>query len=153
MKFRVLPFVNAIGCLVLTGVLLVQWTRERSLDKTVATLRSDLRTAGKKAAAEAERSSGLERDIATLKEAIEATQKAADESRKAAEDSARLLAEKEAQSNVVQADVAAARDQVKVWQDAIAERDAKLRELNSDLTATRSRLDAAIAKLKAAGAQ
>jgi hypothetical protein len=43
---------------------------------------------------------------------------------------------------------------MKAWQDAVSERDAKIRELNASLTATRNRLDEAISKLKqAAGAR
>src|SRR6478736_8501955 len=100
--------------------MLVQWSRERALDKTVATLGSELQTARKQASADAERAKGFERDIAALKESIEATQKAADESKKAADESVRALAEKEALVTGLQTDAAAARDQMKTWQDAIA---------------------------------
>ena len=70
---------------------------------------------------------------------------------------ARGLAEQSSQAEVLQTELATTREQaaakIKAWEDAIAARDAKLQSLNADLTATRARLDEAIAKLKAAGAR
>lgn len=147
MKSRILPILNATGCVILAGVLVAQWSKERRLDDTNKTLSTSLQAAQKQAAAEAERAAGLDRDVAALKESIEATQKAADASELA-------LAEKETQIKAFQTDVTtAAGEQVKVWEAAIAERDEKLKSLNSDLTATRTRLNEAIAKLKEAGAR
>ena len=42
------------------------------------------------------------------------------------------------------------KQQVKTWEAALTERDAKLRSLDAELIATRKRLDAAIAELKSA---
>jgi len=47
-------------------------------------------------------------------------------------------------------EITAAREQLKTWETAIAARDEKLRALDAELTATRRRLDEAIAKLKEA---
>lgn len=124
---------NAIGCLVLSGVVVMQWSKERSADQERLVIQSALTKARDQAAAEVKRSAGLERDIAVLKESIESTRKAAGE----------LLAEKLNLST-------AAAEQAKSWQAAITERDAKLRALDADLTATRQRLDEAIARLKVA---
>lgn len=147
MQSRVLTILNAAGCLILAGVLVAQWSKERQLDHTVETLNASLLTARKQAAADAERAAGLDRDIAALKESIEATQKAADAS-------AQALTEKEAQLQTFHAEVTtAASDQVKTWQAAIVERDEKLKSLSSELTATRTKLNQAIAKLKEAGAR
>ena len=143
MKSRFLPILNLVGCLALTGLVVTQWNKERGLGDDLAKLRTRLAAATDLAAAEAKRAAALERDIEVLKESIESTQKAAEE---AARNSAELETTREAEA-------AAAREQVKTWQAAIDERDAKLRELNADLTATRQRLDAAIAKLKEAGAR
>ena len=126
MKSRALPILNAFGCLALSGVIVVQWQRERMLDETLAKLKYELRTANDQAAAEATRAANLERDIAVLKESIEATQQAAGES---------------------------AREQGAIWQTSLAERDEKLRELDAELTTTRQRLDEAVARLKEAGAR
>ncbi len=146
MNSRVLPILNAIGCLILAGLVVVQWNKELALDQKLTTLRSELTTTREQAAAETKRAAGLERDIAVLKESIQSSQQASDEA-------ARKFAEKVTQSAGLEAEVTAAREQVKTWQDAIATRDAKLRELDAELTNTRRRLDEAVAKLKTAGAR
>ena len=126
MNSRALPILNAIGCLVLTGVIVLQWQRERALDGSLAQLKSELAAAREFSASESKRAADLERDIAVLKESLEATQQSAAQ---------------------------AAAEQLTIWQTAVAGRDAKLRELDAALAATRQRLDAAIARLKEAGAR
>ena len=142
-KSRVLPLLNAIGCLILTGVIVLQWRKERTLDEAVAQLGAGLHTAKGQAATEAKRAAALERDIAVLKESIEATQQAA-------EAASRLLAEKEARVSALETETASAREQLTLWQNAVTMRDQKLRDLVAELTATRRRLDEAAAKLNAA---
>lgn len=139
-----LPILNAVGCLILAVVVVVQWNKELALDQKLTRLGTELTTAKEQAAAEAKRATGLERDIFVLKESIESSQQAIEEA-------ARRFAEKETQSAGLEAEITTAREQVKTWQDAIAVRDAKLRELNDELSATRRRLDQVIAKLKEAG--
>lgn len=146
MKFRVLPILNAIGCLVLTGLVVGQWKKEHALVRETAALEVQLGAAREQAAAEVKRSAALERDIVVLKESIEAVQKSA-------EQSAGVLAEKATEASGLQSEITAAREQLKVWEEAIATRDAKLRGLNEELVATRERLNEAIAKLKQAGAR
>ena len=136
-----LTILNASGCLVLTALVVMQWNRERARDATLARIKSELFTSEKQVVTATKHSGDLERDIAALKESMEAM-------RVAAEDSARVAAEKESLTNGLQSEVATARAQVQSWQDAIAVRDAKLLELTSHLNATRQRLDAAISKLK-----
>ncbi len=140
-----LTILNASGCLVLTALVVMQWNRERACDATLAKIKSELFTSEKQVVTATKHSGDLERDIAALKESMEAM-------RVAAEDSARVAAEKESLTNGLQSEVATARSQVKSWQDAIAGRDAKLLELTSHLNATRQRLDAAISQLKKADA-
>lgn len=146
MNSRVLPILNAIGCLVLAGLVVVQWNKELVLDQKLTRLGTELTTAREQAAAEGKRAAGLERDISVLKESIESSQQASEEA-------ARRFAEKETQTAGLEVEITTAREQVKTWQDAIAARDAKLRELNDELSATRRRLDEAIAKLKEAAAR
>ena len=146
MKSRVLTLLNAGGCLVLTGVLGLQWAKEKSLRSDFNRTTGKLHAANALAADEVKRSAALERDIAALKEAIEATRKTADQS-------AQALAETDNRSAALQAEIEAARSLTKTWQDAIATRDARLVELNAELTATRQRLDQAVTKLRSAGAR
>ena len=146
MKFRALPILNAIGCLALTGLVVVQWQRERANIADLVTLRADLATATARATAESERRSALERDLAVLKEAIDSTQHAA-------EATARQLTEQTTLTTAVQTELTAARAQVAAWETALKTRDERILALDADLTATRQRLAEAIAKLKAAAAR
>ena len=146
MKSRVLTLLNAGGCLVLTGVLGLQWAKEKSLRSDFNRTTGELHAAKALVATEVKRSAALERDITALKEAIEATRKAADLS-------AQALAETDNRSTALKAEIEASRSLTKTWQDAIATRDARLVELNAELTATRQRLDQAVNKLRSAGAR
>ena len=146
MKSRVLPVINAIGCLVLTSLVAGQWLRERESNQSLAATQGELIVAKEFSSSETKRATALERDIAVLKEAIEATQKSAEEAAQAA-------ATKTTEASTLEAEITAAREQIKTWEAAIALRDSTLRDLNDKLTATRKQLDAAIAQLKAAGAR
>lgn len=143
MKSRILPILNAIGCLALTGVVLLQWNKERAIEASLDARLHELAEVREQAASEAKRSANLERDIGVLKESVEATQKAAEAATLA-------LAERDARALELTEEINAAREQIVTWQAAITERDAKIRELGGELTATRQRLDAAVARLKAA---
>ena len=143
MNCRALPLLNAIGCLALIGLVVVQWLRERATTGDLLALRADLTAATARATAESERRSALERDLAVLKEAIEATQQAA-------ETTARDLTEKTTLTTTLQTELATAREQVTAWETALKARDERILTLTADLTATRQRLAEAIAKLKAA---
>jgi chromosome segregation ATPase len=146
MKSRFLPIINAIGCLVITSLVVVQWQAERASDAAIAKLRRELAESREQTAEESRRRSALERDITVLKEALEATQQAA-------ESATRESAEHQERASRLSGEVDAARDQVTLWETAIAERDERIRKLDSDLKETRERLDQAVERLKAAGAR
>lgn len=139
MKSHVLPILNVIGCLVLTGLVISQWRQERVHMQENLQLKSELGEVRILLAAETQRAAILERDIDALKESIELSRQSAAESEK-------TLAEQNDQ-------LTAARDAVKTWEAAIDVRDAKLRELDGELQATHARLDEAVTKLKAASAK
>lgn len=143
---RALAIINAIGCLLLTALVVVQWRSERVMNGALGRLSAELATVNEQAAEEAKQRAALERDIAVLKETIEATQQAA-------ESSARALVEKDALATRSQTELAAAREQVTAWEAALKVRDERIRSLDTDLSATRKRLDEAIVNLKAAGAR
>lgn len=146
MKFPALPLLNAFGCLLLVGLVVAQWQRERVTQGELVALRTGLVTATTRAAEESKRCSALERDLGVLKEAIAATQQAA-------ETTARDLTGKSIQVTELQTELATAREQVTAWETALKNRDERIAHLSADLTATRARLAEAIAKLKAAGAR
>lgn len=143
---RALPILNALGCLILTGLVVAQWMKERAIHEDLSAVTRQLATARDEVAKEAQRRAVLERDIAVLKEAIESTQKAA-------ESTTRELSEKSTLAASLQTDLDAAREQVAQWESALKARDERIHSLTGDLSATRKRLDEAIAKLKAAGAK
>lgn len=135
---------NAIGCLVLAAVVFTQWGKETRVDATVSKLRVEAAVSRDLVASESKRAANLERDIVVLKKSLEATHRAALE----AADSPR-----QRDNGAIRAELAAAREQVENWQATIVERDAHIRKMESDLTATRRRLDEAIVKLKQVGAR
>lgn len=142
---RFLPIINLVGCLLITGIIVAQWLKERGLDSRIEGLTRQVSETRGQYDAERKRATALERDVAQLKEAIEATVQA----RKDAEETlAKSLAERNSQTALL---TAAAQEQTQTWQKAIAERDERIRSLNTDLLATRKRLDEAIAQLKDAG--
>jgi len=143
MSPRTLTLLNTIGCLALTGLIVAQWCKERTIQGNLAETTRQLAITRDQAAEESQRRAALERDIAVLKETIEATQKAA-------ETSAHDFAEKDALATELQAQLTSAREQLATWEAALKTRDQRIHLLDSELAATRKRLDEAIAKLKAA---
>ena len=146
MTSRTLPLVNAIGCLALTGLVVAQWFKERSMRDELVQSKAKLSLALQQTDEESKRRTALERDIAVLKETIESA-------RKAAETSTKDIVEKDRSVTQLQAELTAAREQITVWETAMKTRDEQIRTLDSNLAATRKRLEEAIAKLKAAGAR
>ncbi|NJR42779.1 MAG: hypothetical protein HC767_09050 [Akkermansiaceae bacterium] len=142
---RFLPILNLIGCLILLGVLLAQWLKERGMSQKISALNQQLVISRNESVAERMRASALENDVAQLKESVESTVKARQETEAAME---KLIAEHQAQARRATSSDQSNQEQLKTWEAAIAERDAKLRELSNTLTATRSRLDEAIKNYK-----
>lgn len=148
---RILPIANLVGCVLITGIIVFQWVKERVVNLHVQELNKELVTARDELSSEKARVLALENDVSQLKESVESTVQA----RKEAEETiARITAEQNAR---VEEQTAAAQkimqEQTVVWEKAIADRDARIRELGTTLAATRARLDAAVEKLKEAGAR
>jgi predicted regulator of Ras-like GTPase activity (Roadblock/LC7/MglB family) len=141
-KSRLLPILNAVGCLALTGLVISQWQQDRHQQRVLQQLRSAAVTNAQQLATEVAHSETLGRDIAVLKQSITATQTAA-------ESAAHQLAEQNLQAGDFKSQLTAASEQVELWKTALAERDRKLIEQSNELLATRKRLDEAIAKLNA----
>jgi predicted nucleic acid-binding Zn-ribbon protein len=146
MSSRVLTILNALGCLALTGLIAMQWLRERDLESEITTIAKDRDSARKEVHSLESRRAALERDIALLKDSLAATQQAA-------ESAARELTEKSAITHQLETDLATARSQIEAWETAVKERDTRITTLQTELTKTRARLDEAIAKLKQASAR
>lgn len=150
---RVLPFVNVAGCLVLAVFIVIQWRGGQLLSDELQQSRSR-EILEKNARMDAEKMSRqLQADIDGLKASIDSIQEAAAEAEK-------NMAAKEEEAKGLAGLVTQAQDQIKIWEEAvkardeaIVQRDAKLKELNEALVATRKRLDEAVAELKKAGAR
>jgi peptidoglycan hydrolase CwlO-like protein len=150
---RVLPFVNVAGCLLLAGFIVLQWRGGQVLSQELQESRSR-EIHEKNARLDAEKMSRqLQADIDGLKASIDSIQQAA------AEAEEKMVA-KEEEAKGLAGLVTKAQDQIKTWEEAvkardeaIVQRDARLKELNEALVATRARLDEAVAELKKAGAR
>ena len=129
---------NAIGCLVLAGVVFSQWAKETRADAEAAKLRVEIAMAKDFAASENKRALDLERDITVLRESLEVTRQ--------------IDAAKIAKSGLRQS-LIDARRQNDSWQKALAERDARITQLEADLAATRRRLDEAVVRLRQSGSR
>lgn len=144
---RFLPILNLVGCALVTSVIVAQWFKERGLDVRIETLGKQLHVARDQKAESEKRVTALESDVVQLKEAIEASTEARQEAEVAA---SRIAAE---HNEKMRQFATAGEDQVKTWETAVAERDDKIRALNTSLVFTRERLNEAIARLKEAGAR
>lgn len=157
---RLLPVLNAIGCLVLVGFILVQWRGGQSLSRELHESRSR-EILEKNARFDAEKlSRQLQADLDGLKASVDSIQQAAEVAEKE-------LAAKNEEIGKFATGLTQATEQIKTWETAvkerdeallkrdaaIAERDAKLKELSDQLVSTRKRLDEAVAELKKAGAR
>ncbi len=150
---KVLPIVNAVGCVVLVGFILIQWVGGSALGKKLHETESKF-ILERNARTEAEHhAKKLQGDIEGLKASI-------DSIRKDAETYEKDLEAKSAEVTALNAGLLDAQEKVKAWEEAlktrdeaIAKRDEKIKELNANLISTRKRLDEAIAQLKKAGAR
>lgn len=151
---RALPIANLIGCCAISAVILVQWFKERGSDEKIRGLNERVAAETARYEAEKKRALLLESDVIQLKESIGSLAKTRNEIEEAM---AKMIAEREAHAASINAAVSLANqanlEKVKTWQEAIAVRDTKIRELNASLSATRARLDEAVEKLKTAGAR
>ena len=153
MKARLLPLLNAAGCIALTVLVMVQWRNEHQSHLVNQGLRKQIAAAETKAAEDAKHRAALERDIALLKESLEATQLAAEKSAADAEKFATALQEQEKANQSLTAEITAAREQLAAWEKAVAQRDDRIETLDAELARTRQRLEEAIARLREAGAR
>lgn len=146
MNARTITWINAIGCLVLVALVVVQWRGEYVSGRELTSLRISLAEANAKTAEETARCVALERDVQVLKEAAE-------QSGKAVESGKSVAMTKEARIAELEAALKQAGGDVNKWQAAIAQRDDRVRKLEAEVAEARRLLNEAVAKLKAAGAR
>lgn len=142
---RVLPILNLAGCVLITSIIVVQWLGERRLREEIRQLKQQVSTTEGSLVSETKKSEGLESDVSQLKESIESL--AATRNQLESE-LAELSAANQLTTTNAEAAISTAGEQLEQWKKAVAERDEKIRELDSQLRATRMRLDEAINRLK-----
>jgi len=157
---RLFPILNAVGCVILTGFILLQWFAGKTVAEDLHKSRSQTILETNARIDAEKRARLLQSDVDGLKASIESIQKASELAEKE-------LALKTAQEAILNASLAEAQGKVKEWEEAVKardeaivqrdaklkERDDKLREMSGSLLSTRKRLDEAIAELKQAGAR
>lgn len=153
MKQTVISIVNAVGCLILLGIVISQWSQHETRRKEFRALQVQHHESEQAREEAQRRSDSLETDLSELKIAMMATQKVADEAANAGKQQADLLQETSAARDQANAERDALRAQIAAWETAIKQRDEKITTQNADLTALRKKLDEAIAQLKKAGAR
>jgi chromosome segregation ATPase len=146
MKHSLITVINAIGCVLLLGVVVTQWAQNENQRNSYRALQADSQMIIEARDAAEKKVTALISDIADLKASLAATQKAAEDA---------TLAGKNQQDQLQAANTErdALRLQVSEWETAIKQRDTALAEQNAALVALRQRLDEAIAALKKAGAK
>jgi hypothetical protein len=157
MKKHLFTIINAVGCLLLLGVVLMQWGQNELQRQAFRDVQKELRSTEETRDEALARADSLTADLADLKVALAAAQKAAEESalaQKAQSDQLtaltaerdQLIAQRDTQNKELT-------DQVTEWQEAIKKRDATIKEQNALLEAQSRKLNEAITKLKQAGAR
>lgn len=146
MKQSLITVINAIGCVVLLGIVVAQWVQNEEQRKSFRELQSDRQKIIEERDEAEKKITSLETDIVDLKASLAATQKAAEEATLAGKT-------QQDQLQLVGTERDALRLQVSEWEAAIKLRDTALAEQNATLVALRKRLDEAIVELKKAGAK
>jgi CHASE3 domain sensor protein len=146
MKQSLITVINAIGCVVLLGIVVAQWVQNEEQRKSFRELQTDRQKIIATRDEAEKKITSLETDITDLKASLEATQKAAEEATLASKN-------QQDQLQLVGTERDALHLQVREWEAAIKLRDTALTQQNADLLALRKRLDEAIAALKKAGAK
>ena len=146
MKHSFITVINAIGSVILLGVVVAQWVQNEEQRKNFRALQTERQVTIEALDAAEKKITSLSGDIADLKDSLTATQKAAEEATLAGKN-------QQDQLQIANTEREAMRLKSSEWEAAIKQRDAALVAQNADLVALRKRLDEAIAALKKAGAK
>lgn len=142
MTTRILMILNAIGCLLLTAVVVGQWVHEHRLKAQVNQLQHEVGSMQLQVAEQIEKREGLERDVVMLKDSLGQAQKAI-ESKDA------LVAEREVVIDKLKQESESTQKQLEIWNKAVEDRDRRIQSLNANLLEASKRLDEVIGQLKA----
>lgn len=141
MTTRILMILNAIGCILLTVVVVVQWAGEHALKAQVKRFQDEVGGLQIQVDDEIQKREGVERDVVMLKDSLE-------QARKAIEAKDAQIAGREVVVGKLKQEVELIQKQLEVWNKAVEERDRRIQVLDADLLEAHKRLDEAIGRLK-----
>ena len=150
---KVLPILNAIGCLFLVGFIVVQWKGAQVLDKQLRAAKLSERNIQNEKVEVEQRVIQLQVDVDTLKGSIESMKLEAEAAKKKISEHDELVQHLHTALSFNFAYFNAFDQALADRDKAIADRNSRISDLNTSLVATRKRLDEAIDELKKAGAQ
>lgn len=153
MKQSIFPIVNAFGCVVLLGIVGVQWRQNENQREAYRAIQIKEHAANEARDEALKRADVLTADLAELKQSLMQTQKVADEAALASQQKGEELAATQTARDQVTAERDALQKQIAEWEAAMKLRDQTITEQNEAMVALRKKLDEAIAQLKKAGAQ
>lgn len=153
MKPNVLPIVNVIGCVLLLGIVGMQWQQSEQQREAYRAIQVREHAANEARDEAVKRAEALTVDLTELKQSLVQTQKAADEAALASQKKGEQLAVSTASRDQALAERDALQKQIVEWEAALKLRDQTITEQNAAMIALRKKLDDAIAQLKKAGAQ
>ena len=153
MKQNLFAIVNAIGCVVLLGIVGVQWKQSESQREAYRAIQVQEHAANEARDEAVKRAEALSLDLSELKQSLAETQKAADAAALATQQQVAQMATTASARDQAVAERDALQKQIAEWEAALKLRDQSITEQNAALLALRKKLDEAIAQLKKAGAQ
>lgn len=153
MKQNIFTIVNAIGCVLLLGIVGVQWRQNEQQREEYRAIQIKENAANEARDEAIRRADSLTADLTELKQSLLQTQKAADEAALASQQKGEELAATATARDQATAERDALQKQIVEWEAALKLRDQTITQQNEAMIALRKKLDEAIAQLKKAGAQ
>ncbi len=153
MKHFVITVVNAVGCFVLLGIVVVQWRQNENQRQQFRDLQVRQQAAEEARDDANKRVESLGRDLEDLKASLEATRKAAEEATNAGKEHTDELSAAASSRDLAVAERDALRAKIVEWETAMKQRDENIARQNETISGLRNKLDEAIERLKKAGAR
>lgn len=146
MILKVVPILNAVGCLFLVAFIIAQWKTGQDLQNELRAARLAERNVRNEKIEIEQQTFKLQADVDSLKAAVDSMRSEAEAAKKKTADDELLISQLGVGLNFSYVNFQA-------LNQAVEERNSRIDQLNSSLVATRRRLDEAIEKLKQAGAR
>ncbi len=153
MKQNLFTIVNAIGCLALLVIVVLQWQQSEQQREAYRTIQIKEHAANEAKAEAVTRADALMFDLTELKRSYMETQKTADAAGLDYQKKIEELSTTKAAYDQAAAERDALQKRITEWEAALKLRDQTITEQNASMIALRKKLDEAIAQLKKAGAK